>query len=446
MSEVEQSPPAPAAATGTGSSGDFLQHLNLGGELLMAGNNREALAELELAFHLEPKNAKAQNLLGLAHFKLGQLDRAAEIYELLVHDNPADATLRINLGLVHLKAEANDRAIRQLQTAVDLSADRQKPLNYLGLAYAQAGRHAQALDAFRKAGNQAMVEKMERAMAAAAAAGGAAKPVAAEPVAAEPVAAEPVAAELSVDVEVAEPPTPRPASIPSPQGPSKVEGPPSSLDRSSGPTASSTQPTVGLSGLLQKLADTGGAEPFQVTPEGARLRVRGELHSRLAGLCWLRGTVQRTPAQRRFRGLATDKPFGEGPDRLQALAGQGELFVAAAGLFALGVDEPLYLREDALFAFEGSLTYENGRISSPAPPDLLLVHLAGKGQALLRLNGALRSLQIGAAEPLELPMDRLVGWTGALMPSVIQESGTDARARWLRLEGEGWVLWTVPPK
>lgn len=447
MPQVEPSPPAPA--TGSEGSGDFLQHLNRGGELLMAGKNPEALAELERAFHLEPKNAKVQNLLGLAYFKLGQLDRAEEIYELLVHDNPADPTLRINLGLVHLKAEAHDRAIRQLETAADLSSDRQKPLNYLGLAYAQAGRHAQALDAFRKAGNQAMVEKMERALAAAGAPTGPASPVAAEisvdvaveveapaPVPAPAVAAAPVPAA-----------TPTAATAPAPAAaPTAAAAPaptPAAVPAASAPAALAT----GLGGLLQKLAgDTGGAEPFQVTPEGARLRVRGELRARLGGLCWLRGEIRRTPEQRRFRGLATDKAFGEGPDRLHALAGQGELFVAAAGLHALEVDEPIYLREDGLFAFEATLSYENGRISSPVPPDLLLVHLSGKGRALLRAGGELRSLQLRAAEPLELPMDRLVGWTGSLMPSVIQESAAEPRARWLRLEGEGWVLWTAPPK
>ena len=89
------------------------------------------------------------------------------------------------------------------------------------------------------------------------------------------------------------------------------------------------------------------------------------------------------------------------------------------------------------------------------PPDLFLVHLRGQGKALLRVNGPLRSLPIRIGEPLVLPMERLVGWTGGLTPSVLAELGAPAPGqpgpvaeepgRWLRLEGEGWALWTVPP-
>ncbi len=94
---------------------EFLQHLSKGGELLAAGKADEAKDVLEKAFALQPKNPKAQNLLGLTYFKLGVFDRAAEIYELLVRDNPVDPTLRVNLGLVYLKVMDAEKASYGIQ-------------------------------------------------------------------------------------------------------------------------------------------------------------------------------------------------------------------------------------------------------------------------------------------------------------------------------------------
>ena len=84
---------------------EFLGALYKGGELLASGKIVEAREHLEKAHGLAPKNEKAQNLLGLAYFKLGLFDQASEVYEKLVNENPTDATLRVNLGLVYLKTD-----------------------------------------------------------------------------------------------------------------------------------------------------------------------------------------------------------------------------------------------------------------------------------------------------------------------------------------------------
>lgn len=144
--------------------GAFEQHLSEGGALLSAGRLDEALGHLEAAHSLQPKDDKAQNLLGLCCFKLGHLDRAAEIYELLVRDNPVDATLRVNLGLVYLKANALQRAVREFETATDLAPDHRKAHNYLGLALAQAGEYGRAREHFVLAGSDHMAERMARAL------------------------------------------------------------------------------------------------------------------------------------------------------------------------------------------------------------------------------------------------------------------------------------------
>ncbi|MFZ5440979.1 MAG: tetratricopeptide repeat protein [Myxococcota bacterium] len=145
---------------------EFLGALYKGGELLASGKIVEAREHLERAHDLEPKNEKAQNLLGLAYFKLGLFDRASEVYERLVNENPTDATLRVNLGLVYLKTNNLERSIKEFETATDLEPTHKKAHNYLGLALAQQGTYAKAKEHFELAGSDQMAEKMSRAIAA----------------------------------------------------------------------------------------------------------------------------------------------------------------------------------------------------------------------------------------------------------------------------------------
>jgi hypothetical protein len=142
----------------------FLGALYRGGELLATGKIIEAREHLEKAHELEPKNEKAQNLLGLTYFKLGLFDLAAHVYEQLVLENPTDPTLRVNLGLVFLKTNDLERSVREFETATDLEPGHKKAHNYLGLALAQKGDYARARDNFLLAGSEPMAEKMERAL------------------------------------------------------------------------------------------------------------------------------------------------------------------------------------------------------------------------------------------------------------------------------------------
>ncbi len=145
---------------------EFLGALYKGGELLASGKIVEAREHLEKAHGLEPKNEKAQNLLGLTYFKLGLFDRASAVYEGLVNENPTDATLRVNLGLVYLKTNNLERCIKEFETATDLEPTHKKAHNYLGLALAQQGTYGKAKTHFELAGSDQMADKMARALAA----------------------------------------------------------------------------------------------------------------------------------------------------------------------------------------------------------------------------------------------------------------------------------------
>ncbi len=141
---------------------DFLNALFRGSELIGEGAYEEAKVILDEALVSRPDDPKARNLLGLAHFKLGDYEMAESIYMVLVDENPRDATLRVNLGLVHLKTGMFEDAITELEVAVELRPGHRRAQNYLGVAYARVGDYVQAQACFAAAGSEEMVERMDQ--------------------------------------------------------------------------------------------------------------------------------------------------------------------------------------------------------------------------------------------------------------------------------------------
>ncbi len=526
---------------------EFLQQLYRGGELLAAGKVIEAKEFLERAHQLQPRNEKAQNLLGLCYFKLGLFDRAAELYEMLVRDNPVDPTLRVNLGLVYLKTNALQRAAREFETATDLAPEHQKAQNYLGLTLAQMGEYGRAREHFLLAGSDAMAEKMTRAIAGE----GFSRPAPVQPARArgfaelegsdvvreqggEPVtAASPPAtpaAPVEEEIRLAEdegpsaqaapatggddglpvltatpedaedlamvaqheqprepPVSPTLASVPgaaavvaSPAtAPVREESEPdSTFDETSvaiansvaltpvplpkqlkgapagpaqrGATAwpgdTSVPPLAELAPSVA-LAGADAARPFLVGHGSFSVAVDGELLTRLEGVVAFRGQLAFQPEMKRFRGRATDKPFGEGAARVVRAKGKGVLYVEPLDKRSfLAVDlgeESAYFRDECVFAFEEPVMFENGRVPSDIAPDLDLVHLRGQGKVLLSLSGTLRSVQVRPEEPVTVPLTHLVGWQGNLAPRVVpllkSPSGEVLRPG-VELSGEGFAL------
>ena len=485
----------------TGSTGlneeEFLQHLYRGGELMAAGKVAEAKDALEKAFALKPKNEKAQNLLGLAHFKLGSYDRAAEIYEMLVRENPADHTLRVNLGLVFLKRNALDRAIKEFETSVDLAPDHKKAQNYLGLALAQAGQYARAREHFVLAGSELMVQKMDRAISGevqpAMPASQLTPEVPGEAPREAPVDSTiEVQAEAPVETSVSEPgPVPEIAplgpmemppanwgeqtvtepplpALPPQERPERTEvtkpsfrldsrsppavQPPAAVltpAEATGPAASPSIPLLPSLTSSASLLTHPPQTPFQVEWQTAYITVEKELLTRLSGLVASRGKLTFEPAKKRFRGRDTDQAFGEADLRINRAKGSGLLIIHSPKVSFFPIlltDESVYFKEDVVFAFEEAVIYENGRLPSDNSPDLHLVHLRGHGAVLLAATGIVRSVPVEVDKPVTLPLDRLIGWHGELTPRMVPLLSTPkitALSGGVELSGTGYVLCAV---
>lgn len=132
-----------------------------GSEQLKQGKIDHAQAAFREALAIEPDNPRVLALLGLSYFRAHAFNEARAIYEQLVERAPTDASHRLNLGLVYLKLSDADRAISALETSRALDPSQGRAVSYLGLAYARAGRYAEAYRAFLLAGQNALATEIE---------------------------------------------------------------------------------------------------------------------------------------------------------------------------------------------------------------------------------------------------------------------------------------------
>lgn len=132
-----------------------------GSELLKQGKLDEAQTAFRAALLLDSENPRVLALLGLAHFRASQFQQAQPIYEELVERAPTDASHRLNLGLVYLKLGDSDKAIGALEASRALDPSQGRAVSYLGLAYARAGRYAEAYRSFLLAGQNELAQEIE---------------------------------------------------------------------------------------------------------------------------------------------------------------------------------------------------------------------------------------------------------------------------------------------
>ncbi|HEY1554209.1 MAG TPA: tetratricopeptide repeat protein [Kofleriaceae bacterium] len=140
---------------------DVDQAVVRGSELLKQGRLDDAQKVFRAALALDTENARVLALLGLSHFRAGQFADARPIYEQLVERTPTDASHRLNLGLVYLKLGDSDHAISALEASRALDPSQGRAVSYLGLAYARAGRYAEAYRSFLLAGQNELASEIE---------------------------------------------------------------------------------------------------------------------------------------------------------------------------------------------------------------------------------------------------------------------------------------------
>jgi len=388
-----------------GLDDEFLFHLNRGAELLARGEAPAARASLGRALELRPRDSQALGLLGQTEYKMGRFEDAAQAYGRLVEENPVEPSARVNLGLANLKARRYAEAVKQLSVALDLQPAHKKAMGYLGLAHLEAGEFEKARHWFGQAGSEQMVARCKELLALSQAAAARSEP----------------------------------ASAPAPLRPTP-------------PPVAAPAPALGASTLSQlaesRLLVPAAVEVFAAGRGLLTVAVQGDVLVRSRGLVAVRGSVRLSPEMKRFRGKATDKPFGDGAERMMRASGEGALLFRTGEQRITAVDlagESGYFREETIFGFEDALAYENGRVASRLGIDLNLVHLRGRGRFLLITTGELAALPVSADAPLRVPLPVLAGWTGTVTPRVAPlAEGADpadaSAALVVELSGDGRVL------
>jgi tetratricopeptide (TPR) repeat protein len=409
----------------------FLDHLSSAADMVGARRFREAEVEVLRALSITPSDLRGLKLLALVRFKLGHLDQARALCREIAAAAPRDAGVRLKLGLIALKLDRLDESVQELELAARLAPDDVRPWNYLGFAYARCGDRARAAEAFRRAGSEAMAVEMEsdaveqrpeRAPAAptrvevdgasARSTYGSGRAVI-SPGALPSTAFEP-AFDLSLPMPLEPRATPAAEDGEARQEPEAIadERPTTAEIRSlrAGAAETPAEPLVGfavaqLASPLHRGAWVGAA---------ARLPVEDGAFVRADAALACAGRVRWEPAQRRVQGRPTSDPLGADKP-FYRVQGRGELFVAApvGRLIPLRLeDDILYVREDAVVAFEGTVSWEYGHIPRAT---LRMLQFRGRGLVALCVRGETGAIKVSPDRPVQVAARNLLGWVGRVV-------------------------------
>ena len=126
---------------------------DLGAVLLDEGSTEQAIATLQEATELDPRNIDAWNQLGLALMKRGEADEAERSFKRGLRLDDENASINLNYAFLLLKQDRAPEAIERLEVALHDFTYRQPAmvLNSLGYAYYTQGRYGQAVAKLREA-------------------------------------------------------------------------------------------------------------------------------------------------------------------------------------------------------------------------------------------------------------------------------------------------------
>jgi tetratricopeptide (TPR) repeat protein len=397
------------------SSSATMGYLATAGELVAARKFDQAEGEILRALADVPTDSKALTLLALVRYKLGRLEDAHATYREIAGASPQDPSARRSLGLLSLKLGRLDEALPELEMAVRIAPGDERAWSYLGYTYAKKGKSVEAAAAFRRAGQHALAAELEQS------AQGHRPPPLARVAFSRPVALAP------------------PLPAPNPEGEARVEAPAHAMPAPGAeplrPQRRQVEPIPLLSFVLSRL----GQLPAPSPPAGAlRLSIADEAHARADAILAGSGALKWEPAFRRAQGRASPEPLGSEARPYFRLTGTGEVWIAGAPGRWLPLrlaDDVLYVREDRVLAFEGSLTWEAGTVPSAG---LRMLQFRGRGTVALELRDGSIALKVTDDKPTLLAAARLVGWVGRLVPH--GERLTDGSPFQLACQGEGVVL------
>lgn len=98
---------------------------HLGNRQYLGGRYEPALANLELARRVDPRNKYVLNLAGIVEYSLGRYREAQETFEYLIALDPGFVSAYLNLGNVLWESGSEDAALVTWKQALTVSPDNQ---------------------------------------------------------------------------------------------------------------------------------------------------------------------------------------------------------------------------------------------------------------------------------------------------------------------------------
>jgi thioredoxin-like negative regulator of GroEL len=460
---TDRDSPAPPSSRDVAGE-DFLFHLYRGSELLQDNRVHEAKTELENALALQPSDPKGQDLLGIVYFRLGMYPRAIAIYERLVQLHPSAVEPRINLALSYLKTGQPAQARAELEKVLEQSPSHSRAWAYLGLAFKAMGDYERASHAFAAGGHDLMARRLvEMAMTAGSLTmrpEGASLARSASEVRRSggesfqeldregaSLRAEPEIERTGTgswaSIEAGREPMRR--SIPEPASGEVAQG---VLRQPSLPAFSTTAPPKASELARERLLVFPRDLAVALHASGLVLvRSPGTFAARLEVVRSLTFPAGWTCAllPRRARGRTLDEPLGGAASGIVELRGSGELVLGPTvghQLQPLVVDgDPVYLREDVVSGFEGTITYENGRLAVGDGESIGMLQLRGPGVVVAQLPDRSSAVEVPDGRSVVLRALMVLGWIGRIIPRALLPSEAPAGVRgFVSLAGEGMVF------
>ena len=403
--------------------GLFLLHLNRARKGVREGRLDEAWEQLDQARIIRPRDEDVLNLLSLLEFKRGHYNEAANAARTLLSDNPTSEVLRANLGLILFKAGFLAEAELELRKAIELSPGHLRSHLYLGLLYQTRGKLGLALEHLRIAGARRRVVEIEEALRR----------------------NSREAAGRAGNADTAPTPKSQIGEATMPSGRVTVEKIAPVAD------APELQPPFPDAPDRSRPIAIGAPEArplFKIRPEGGlEVASRGTVFVRKGCVAWYSGKIRFTSLPE-FRNTSLE--------RILRASGGGTLLVIDPGRRAYRRDlngQTLFVEGTRLLALDHGLSFRIDPIHDfrrNRRVDVLRVQ--GRGSAIFSVGGPVLAHEVSADYPLSISSRDLVGWTGELVASVLDDEFLEevmqpdvSSPPKIRFEGEGTVL-TEPPR
>jgi hypothetical protein len=355
-------------------------------------------------------------------------------------------------------------AASDLKRVVEQEPHNLKARGYLGLALLRAGDLERAQRAFTEAGQDDLAKHVEERIASVskesdkamaevrriAAAGLRAMDERDLPfAAAEAELASKGAVEVSAEAQVTEQASRGAWQVRAPGAPTPPPGPEgfTAVASSSAPLELKGPQAISDFAVSRLVRTSQAGETFSITEGGMLLvRVDGRVSTRTLGAIVSVGTLAFEPMVRRVRGRATADPFGDGVEAISMASGRGMMIIAPRGATFTPLtmqEDILFLRETAVWAFEETLHWENGRIPGGGSESIPIAQFRGTGRCVMRTLQPVLCVKVEPNEVVYVDHSVLVGWIGRVVPRQLPGEGGQPTP-YVECSGEGVLILEEP--